>query len=92
MPLLVDEMNDQVGKAYSGMPDRMYLIDKEGRVAYKGARGPFGFLPGELEQALVMLLLDKSPSTHSGNGISVPTSHEAWSIGPKVRSNRKLGE
>src|ERR1700674_2830167 len=43
MPLLVDEMNDQVGKAYSGMPDRMYLIDKEGRVAYKGGRGPFGF-------------------------------------------------
>jgi hypothetical protein len=58
MPLLVDGMDDKVGKAYSGMPDRLYLIDREGRVAYKGGRGPFGFKPGELEQAILMLLLD----------------------------------
>jgi iodothyronine deiodinase-like protein len=59
MPLAVDEMDDRVGHSYSGMPDRMYLIDRAGRIAYKGGRGPFGFRPGELEQALVMLLLDE---------------------------------
>ena len=59
MPLLVDDMNDRVGHAYSAMPDRMYLIDQNGRVAYKGGRGPFGFQPGELEQSLVMLMMDK---------------------------------
>ena len=59
MPLLVDEMDDRVGHAYSGMPDRLYLIDREGKVAYKGGRGPFGFKPKELEQSLVMLLLDQ---------------------------------
>jgi hypothetical protein len=59
MPLLVDEMDDRVGHAYSGMPDRLYLIDRQGRVAYKGGRGPFGFKVGELEQSLVMLLLDQ---------------------------------
>jgi hypothetical protein len=59
MPLLVDDMNDRVGHAYSGMPDRLYLIDRDGRVAYKGGRGPFGFKPRELEQALIMLLLDQ---------------------------------
>ena len=58
MPLLVDELDDRVGKVYSGMPDRLYLIDRDGRVAYKSGRGPFGFKPGELEQSLVMLLLD----------------------------------
>jgi hypothetical protein len=58
MPLLVDEMNDRVGRVYSGMPDRMYVIDRDGLVVYKGGRGPFGFKPGEMEQALVMLLLD----------------------------------
>ncbi len=52
-------MDDRVGHAYSGMPDRLYLIDRGGRVAYKGGRGPFGFKSGELEQALVMLLLDQ---------------------------------
>src|SRR5438105_3561560 len=56
--LLVDEMDDRVGHLYSGMPDRLYLIDKAGRIAYKGGRGPFGFKPGELEQSIVMLLLD----------------------------------
>ena len=46
MPLLVDELDDRVGHAYSGMPDRLYLIDQDGKVAYKGGRGPFGFKPG----------------------------------------------
>ena len=59
MPLLVDTLDDQVGHAYSGMPDRMIVIDRLGKVAYKGGRGPFGFKPGEMEQALVMLLLEE---------------------------------
>ena len=59
MPVLVDEIDDRVGHAYSGMPDRLYLIDRAGRVVYKGGRGPFGFKPGELEQAIAMHLLDE---------------------------------
>jgi hypothetical protein len=58
MPLVVDKINDQVGHLYSGMPDRLYIIDGAGRVAYKSGRGPFGFKPGEMEQSLAMLLLD----------------------------------
>ena len=58
IPLLVDEMDDRVGHAYSGMPDRLYVVDRDGRVAYKGGRGPFGFKPREMEQSLIMLLLD----------------------------------
>ena len=58
MPLLVDTIDDRVGRAYSGMPDRLYVIDSDGKVVYKGGRGPFGFKPGEMEQSLVMLLLD----------------------------------
>ena len=37
-----------------------YVIDREGKVAYKSGRGPFGFKSGEMEQALVMTLLDQS--------------------------------
>jgi hypothetical protein len=59
MPLVVDEIDDRVGNAFSGMPDRLYLLDRAGRVVYKGGRGPFGFKPGELEQALLMHLLDQ---------------------------------
>ncbi len=60
MPLLVDEIHDPVGNAYSGMPARLYVIDRNGKVAYKGGRGPFGFKSGEMEQALLMLLLDEA--------------------------------
>jgi hypothetical protein len=62
MPLLVDEMNDRVGHAYSGMPDRIFIIDENGLVVYKGGRGPFGFKPREMEQSLVMWLLDQGAS------------------------------
>lgn len=58
MPLLVDDVDDRVGRAYSGMPDRLYVIDRDGKVVYKGGRGPFGFKPGEMEQSVLMLLLD----------------------------------
>jgi hypothetical protein len=64
MPMVVDELNDRVGHLYSGMPDRLFVIDREGRLAYKSGRGPFGFFPGEMEQSLLMLLLDQqAPST-----------------------------
>jgi hypothetical protein len=63
MPLVVDEVDDAVGHAYSGMPDRLYVIDRPGKVAYKSGRGPFGFKPGEMEQALAMLLLDEAAPT-----------------------------
>lgn len=56
LPLLVDSIDDRVGAQYSGMPSRLYVIDLEGRVSYKSGRGPFGFKPGEMEQALILLL------------------------------------
>jgi hypothetical protein len=58
MPVLVDDVDDRVGNLYSGMPGRLYVIDANGKVAYKSGRGPFGFKAGEMEQALVMALLE----------------------------------
>ncbi len=58
MPVLVDEIADPVGTAYSAMPARLYVIGTDGKVTYKSGRGPFGFKPGEMEQALVMSLLE----------------------------------
>ena len=39
-PMLVDTIDDTVGNRYSGMPGRLYLIDREGKVAFKSGRGP----------------------------------------------------
>ena len=60
-PLLVDTIDDAVGARYSGMPGRFYLIDREGKIAFKSGRGPYGFKPDELEQSLVLMLQDEYP-------------------------------
>jgi hypothetical protein len=52
IPALVDGMDNAVERAYTGWPDRLYLIDRAGRVVYKSKPGPFGFKPDELAQAL----------------------------------------
>ncbi len=51
-PALLDNFENTTEKAYTGWPDRIYVIDADGRVAYKSKPGPFGFLPAELETAL----------------------------------------
>ena len=60
MPMVVDDINDRVGHLYSGMPDRLYVIDRRGRVTYKSGRGPRGFKPAEMEQSLILLLMDQA--------------------------------
>lgn len=58
MPVVIDELSDPVGHAYSGMPARLYVIDRSGIVVFKSGRGPFGFNPPEMEQALAMSFID----------------------------------
>ena len=85
MPVLVDDMDDRVGHTYSGMPDRLYVIDRDGRIAYKGGRGPFGFKSREMEQALIMLLLDQAkPANQSAHGIPILSDAETWKVLPAL--------
>lgn len=51
-PVAVDGLDDAVNAAYAAWPDRLYLIGRGGRVAYRGGKGPMGFLPDELEAAI----------------------------------------
>ena len=43
MPVVVDEIDDKIASAYGALPDRLYLINKGGKVAYQGDQGPWGF-------------------------------------------------
>lgn len=52
IPTYLDGMDDKVNQAYSGWPDRLYLVGVDGKIAYKGGPGPGGFRPDELEQAI----------------------------------------
>ena len=55
LPALVDDPDNRVERAYTAWPDRLYVIDRDGRVAYKSAAGPFGFKPAAVEEALKRL-------------------------------------
>jgi hypothetical protein len=52
IPVLLDDVDDAVALAYGGWPDRLYLIGRDGRVAFQGERGPDGFKPEELAVAI----------------------------------------
>ena len=56
IPAVVDGFDDSTEIAYSGWPDRLYVIDASGKIAYKSRPGPFGFKPAEMESALRALL------------------------------------
>ncbi len=52
IPAIVDRLDDKVNQAYSGWPDRLYLVGRNGKIVYAGGRGPFNFSPPELRAAI----------------------------------------
>ena len=52
IPALLDGIDNRTERAYTGWPDRIYLIDTAGRIQLKTAPGPYGFSPKDLEQSL----------------------------------------
>ena len=63
IPLLVDDMEDSADTNYRGWPERLYVINADGRVAYQGAKGPYGFNPEELYRFLVdQPTMDSAPA------------------------------
>jgi hypothetical protein len=57
MPILVDDMQDSVSKAYHAHPDRLFIVGADNKVKYRGDRGPRGFKVDEMEAALKKLLV-----------------------------------
>jgi type I thyroxine 5'-deiodinase len=56
-PAVLDEFGNSTERAYTGWPDRIYLIDAQGKIAYKSKPGPFGFKPNELRAAISQIVL-----------------------------------
>ena len=55
-PALVDTIDNSTEISYTAWPDRIYVIDRDGLVAFKSDAGPFGFKPEYLFQILPRLL------------------------------------
>jgi type I thyroxine 5'-deiodinase len=56
IPAVIDQFGNSTEQAYTGWPDRLYLIDATGRVTYKSKPGPFGFKSDELQAAIRKLV------------------------------------
>ena len=54
-PAVIDTFDNQTERAYTAWPDRLYVIDQNGRVTFKSAPGPFGFRPRGVADALAKL-------------------------------------
>ncbi len=59
IPILLDNMDDATERAYRAWPDRIYVVDAKGKLAFVGDPGPRGFRPVEAETALKAVLGDK---------------------------------
>lgn len=56
IPAVLDEFGNSTERDYTGWPDRMYVIDRQGRVTYKSKPGPFGFETDELSAAVAKVV------------------------------------
>lgn len=48
VPFGIDQMDNAANDAYAAWPERLYILDESGRVAYKGGNGPFKYDPKEV--------------------------------------------
>jgi type I thyroxine 5'-deiodinase len=56
VPAVIDEFGNSTEQAYTAWPDRLYLLDQSGHIAYKSKPGPFGFKSEELRAAVQRLV------------------------------------
>ncbi len=66
IPCLIDNLEDSVDAAYAGWPDRLFVVDKAGKIVVRGKRGPWGFKPS-VSQAKIWLA-EKFPQAKVPNG------------------------
>jgi len=52
LPALLDTIDNSTERAYTGWPDRIYVVGKDGNIRYKSKPGPFGFKTDELQRTL----------------------------------------
>ena len=48
IPIVIDTMADTADRMYGGWPERLYIIDTDGTIVYKGGIGPFDFHPEQV--------------------------------------------
>ena len=48
VPFGIDQMSNAANDAYAAWPERLYIVDENGHISYKGGNGPFKYDPKEV--------------------------------------------
>src|SRR2546425_10250070 len=52
LPFGIDDMSNAANDAYAAWPERIYIVDESGHIAYRGGMGPFNYKPEEAREWL----------------------------------------
>lgn len=58
MPTLLDDMDNSTDTAYAALPERLYVIDRLGKVTFQCGPGPWGFDIEGWQTAITMAVSD----------------------------------
>ena len=75
-PAIVDDSQNSTERAYTGWPDRLYVIDRDGKIAYKSEAGPFGFHPDDVASTLQKILSGSPKEAQPSAARTAPISGE----------------
>jgi deoxyribodipyrimidine photolyase-like uncharacterized protein len=52
MPCVVDDIENSVDNAYAAWPERLFVVDADGNIAFVSGPGPWGFQPDQVREWL----------------------------------------
>ena len=94
LPFGIDDMSNAADLAYSAWPERLYVIDEHGRIAYAGGMGPFNYDPKEVRAWLAKRFGPVTQSTSSatpaaaGSAAAVPATETSVTPTPASPATR----
>lgn len=91
IPCLIDGIDNGVAEAYAALPDRVFLVRKDGTLAVAGNRGPWGFKPA-LDASLKWLAEYKSTGVEPAPIEIVDSRAKTREINRKMMSAYQSGE
>lgn len=80
LPFGIDEMNNAADGAYAAWPERLYVIDETGHIAYRGGMGPFNYKPAEVRDWLAAkygAVKHEAPASAASSANATPAAASA---------------
>jgi hypothetical protein len=86
IPTLVDTLEPSIGVLYQSWPNRLYLLDAQGKLAYRGVNGPQGVdvHEGELQLRKLLGMTDGEPVTRPRRNAGPAGRGRLGGLGPKA--------